>query len=432
MHTDRYSLSFSTSSPAAATAYLEGMDRLLAADDGAAQAMQTAIEFDAGFALAHIALGRALQIGGKGAAAKESAHAAMSLCAAVSERERSHVHALAAVVQGHPDALALVQRHIRAFPKDALVLAPAVAVFGLIGLSGRQDRNAELFDWMEYLAPHYANDWWFGAWFGFLHTETGRFAQGRTIVERAFAANPRNANAAHALAHVYYEAGGAQAGRDFLSGWLRRYSTGAPLHCHLSWHQALFEFEAGYPERAWDLFASAIRPGAALQAPPINAMTDSASLLWRAALWGQQPSTAMWQETSAYAQTHFSKGGVDFVDVHAAMAAVGASDAAALAAIETRLKTTPASSGDLLLLLTRALSAYGRAEWHEVINMLGPCADELVRVGGSGAQRDVFEHTLLSAYIRSGRAQDARAWLRSRPPRPRHREELQVMERLGG
>ncbi|MDX2020939.1 MAG: tetratricopeptide repeat protein [Deltaproteobacteria bacterium] len=431
LHLDRYGLAFTTPSLAAAGAYLDGVDRLLAADDGAGQAMQTAIDFDPGFALAQIGLARAHQIGGNGAAAKAAVAAAVPLCEALPSRERGHVQTLAAVVLGQPEALALVKRHIGDYPKDALVLAPGVAVFGLIGFSGRQDRNQETLAWMQSLASHYANDWWFGAWFGFLHTETGRFAEGRAIVERAFANNPRNANAAHALAHVCYEAGGAQAGRDFLAAWLPRYSTGAPLHCHLSWHQALFEFELGQSERAWQLFGRAVRPSVAVQAPPINALTDAASLLWRATLLGQQAPLDVWQETSGFAHTHFPQGGADFVDAHAAMAAVGARDGEALQKITSRLQTTKARSGDLLLQLTQALCAYGRAEWQHVIELLEPYADELIRVGGSGAQRDVFEHTLLSAYIRDGRANDARAWLRSRPTRPRNTDD-HVIKRLGG
>jgi hypothetical protein len=40
-----------------------------------------------------------------------------------------------------------------------------------------------------------------------------------------------------------------------------------------------------------------------------------------------------------------------------------------------------------------------------------------VRVGGSWAQRDLFEHTLLAAYLRAGRAADAQALLRRRVDR---------------
>jgi hypothetical protein len=44
-----------------------------------------------------------------------------------------------------------------------------------------------------------------------------------------------------------------------------------------------------------------------------------------------------------------------------------------------------------------------------VIRALAPIVEQFVRVGGSWAQRDLFEYTLLAAYLRAGRAGDARA-----------------------
>jgi len=49
-----------------------------------------------------------------------------------------------------------------------------------------------------------------------------------------------------------------------------------------------------------------------------------------------------------------------------------------------------------------------------VIRGLAPVVDQLVCVGGSSAQRDLFEHTLLAAYLRAGRAAEARALLTRR------------------
>jgi len=429
MNRDRYGLPFTTSSLAAATAYVDGMDRLLAADAGATEAMQDAVNLDPSFALAHAGLARAKQIAGNAQQAMLSANEAVLLSEGLGAREVSHTRALQAVVHGSANALEQVRTHINNFPRDALVLAPGVAVFGLIGFSGRKGRNEEVFAWMSALAPHYAEDWWFGAWFGFLHTETGRFPEGRAIVERAFANNPRNANAAHALAHVCYEHAETADGIAFLSEWLARYSPAAPLHCHLSWHQALFELEAGRPQQAWKLYNEAVCPSGSPQAPPMNTLTDSAAFLWRASLLGQPVPAEMWHETNQFARERFPTGGVDFVDAHAVMAAIGSNDSSALETILTRLRSGSGKTDGVLTKISEALDAYGHGDWQRAIDLIANKADELVRIGGSGAQRDVFEHTLLSAYLRAGRADDARAWLASRPLRPRHRDE-QVLVRL--
>lgn len=429
MNHDRYGLPFSTASLAAASAYLDAHDRLLAADAGAAEALELAVGEDPDFALAHIALARAYQIVGQMDKALVAVGKAEAGLPRISEREQGHVQALAAVVRGAPQALDLVKRQIASHPKDALVLAPGVAVFGLIGFSGRQARNEELLQWMQDLAAHYHNDWWFGAWYGFLHTETGRFAQGKELVQQAFAQNPRNANAAHALAHVSYEHGDAQQGAAVLQSWLPRYHPAAPLHCHLSWHLALFALELGDATRAWQVFAASVSPQGSRLAPPLNTLTDSASFLWRAQLLGQRVSQTAWQDVVDFAHKHFAGTGLDFADVHKVMALVGAGQSAALANTLDSLRATPGKAEHIASVLAQALAAFGAQDWPRAIEQLEARADELVRVGGSGAQRDVFEHTLLAAHMRSQQTERAAAWLKARPPRPRN-DGLQVLRQL--
>ncbi len=60
------------------------------------------------------------------------------------------------------------------------------------------------------------------------------------------------------------------------------------------------------------------------------------------------------------------------------------------------------------------MAAFARGDDDAVVRLLEPLLNELVRVGGSHAQRDVFEDTLLEAYIRSGRTEAAEALFRER------------------
>jgi hypothetical protein len=48
------------------------------------------------------------------------------------------------------------------------------------------------------------------------------------------------------------------------------------------------------------------------------------------------------------------------------------------------------------------------------IQWIEPIADQVVRIGGSNAQREVFEDTLLEAYLRAGRYASAEVLLRLR------------------
>jgi hypothetical protein len=102
-----------------------------------------------------------------------------------------------------------------------------------------------------------------------------------------------------------------------------------------------------------------------------------------------------------------------------ALAAAG--DAAALERWIARLREADAEgrapSGAVTPAVAVAMGAFAAGRYEETIAALTPVLDQLVRVGGSGAQRDLFEHTLLAAYLRAGRPAEARALLARRVTR---------------
>jgi hypothetical protein len=162
MLTDRYGMSVSTSSQVACDAYVAGTDCVLAATAGYREHLGRAIEADPAFALTHVALARGFFLDADMAQAREAAARARQFARSATPREQSHVNALALGLEGKPvDALAATQAHLAEWPRDAMVLAPATGVFGLIGFGGHQERESELYDLLRGLAPHYGDDWWF-------------------------------------------------------------------------------------------------------------------------------------------------------------------------------------------------------------------------------------------------------------------------------
>ena len=156
---DRYGLPLSTPSAGAAEHYQNGMDRLLSYGAGADQAFAAAVEADPGFALAHA--GRALfaLFQGDGATAKTALERARTLAAGTTRRERQHVEALVTIVGGEgARGLGLIEEHVKEFPRDALLVNQAAST---IGLSGRADREQYRVAFVERLASHYGEDWWF-------------------------------------------------------------------------------------------------------------------------------------------------------------------------------------------------------------------------------------------------------------------------------
>jgi hypothetical protein len=420
MLADQYGHPVSTASAAARDAYVAGVDGLLAARAGVAEHLERAAATDPSFALAHIALARSLFLDAEVGRARAAATRARERVAGASARERSHVNALALAIEGRPvDALDATRTHLAEWPRDAMVLAPATGVFGLIGFSGRPQREDELYDLLHGLAPYYGDDWWFGTAYAFAACETGRLGEARCLIDASLASNPGNAHGAHVLAHVLYETGETAHALAFLDDWLKGYDRRGLMHCHLSWHRALSALALGRTDLAWDAYRCGVHPGAAW-GPPINVATDAVAFLWRSELAGQPRRPGLWHELHEYTQRAFPKAGLPFIDVHAELAATvsGAEDALdRMLAIAQRIAAGRYPAGDVVPLIAKGLAAYAREDWNAAIEALAQALPQTVRIGGSRAQRDLVEDTLLAATLKAGRIDDARARLARRGER---------------
>ena len=254
MLSDRYDLGLSTASPVARDAYVVGCDLVLSANPGGMAAFDRAIAADPGFALAYASKARLQQVGGDMPGARATLAAGAAVGGTLSPREASHMAFHTLLLAGHNDAaVAATKAHLRDWPRDAMVLSPCSSVFGLIGFSGRPGREQEQVALLDSVADAYGDDWWFNAQHAFALVETGQRDAARPKIERAVVQNPRNANASHIRAHVYYEDGEAEASRRYLADWLTSYSPDGALHGHLSWHLALCAVEAGDTEAAFAL-----------------------------------------------------------------------------------------------------------------------------------------------------------------------------------
>lgn len=416
---DRYGLPLSTTSAQARDAYVRGVDSILSATAGFERDLGQAMQADPQFALAQAALARGLFAVQRVPEARAQIAKAKELAAGASPREQAHVNALALAIEGKPvDALAATREHLAHHPRDAMVLAPATGVFGLIGFSGRQEREPELYEFLRGFAPAYGDDWWFESMLAFAACEHGRLEEARAQIERSMAANPANAHGAHIKVHVLYEMGEPQAGADYLRDWMPGFDREGLLHCHLSWHVAIFALELGRTEDAWRAYRAGVHPGGSW-GPALNVVTDGVSFLWRAELAGQARESGLWSEMKGYLHGNFPKSGVAFVDVHAALACVANGDGEGLGKLVEELRERVAAgrapAGPVVPLLAEGLGAYGAGQWDRAADLLGKALPETVRIGGSRAQRDLVVRTLAAACIKAGRRDQARELLAQRP-----------------
>ncbi|MBT3557324.1 MAG: tetratricopeptide repeat protein [Rhodospirillales bacterium] len=410
---DRYGNSLSTKSSAARDAYVDGVDRYLAAEQGTVQAFEAAIALDEQFALAHVGLARACQITGDAASASAAMEAARTHAGSLTEREGNHIAALGLLIDGKSAAAyKAIRAHLETCPRDVMAAQTCTGVFGLIGFSGLPGREAEQLAFTSGLVSSYADDWWFLAQHAFAQVEAGQTGPATDTIERSLAGNPRNANGAHIRAHIYYEAGETEEGISYVSDWLPDYAKGGTLHCHISWHVALWALECGDIETMWNVIDTDVAPGKAW-GPALNVLTDNIAILYRAELAGEQVTPERWQVISEYALNKFPNTGIALADVHAALAHAKVGNSEALEKIIAEAK---GPAGNMVRTIAEAFQAIAVEDWPTATDRLITVMARHEQIGGSRAQRDLIEYTLLGALVKQGLVNEAKLLLAIRRP----------------
>jgi hypothetical protein len=123
-----------------------------------------------------------------------------------------------------------------------------------------------------------------------------------------------------------------------------------------------------------------------------------------------------WQALAAAWEPLAEDGYYAFNDVHAQFAFVGAGNYAGAERVIASLERAAQGTGtnammsrDVGLPLARAVMAFGRGQYRDAMNTLLPVRANVHRFGGSHAQRDVVQLTLLEAALRAGQGSQARA-----------------------
>ena len=213
--------------------------------------------------------------------------------------------------------------------------------------------------------------------------------------------------------------------------WLQGYARESQLHGHLSWHLALFELARGNPERARGLYLDAVRP-AVSAAPPLFSLADAASFLWRWRIYDLGRDPGDWDEVAAHARRYFPQAGIHFADVHAALAEDPELTDERAGQCGARLEAGRLPQGAVLPELCAGAAAFARGDYAEAIAQLGSALPDLRRIGGSHAQREVFEDTYIVACLRAGERAMATERLNERlARRPSARDQSWLNEALG-
>ena len=360
---------------------------------------------------------------------------------AATVRERAHFEAVEHVLQGRwHTACRIWDQVLVEHPRDALALQWAhlwdFYRGDAVQLRQRPARALPEWDRDDPLWPHVMAQYAFGL------EECNLYPQAEEVGRTALAADPRVPWAVHAVAHVMEMQGRYEEG----SAWLRQHQSawaeGNGFACHLWWHKALFRLEAmdvGGVLRLVDNHLS----GAALQIT-LNRV-DAAAMLWRLHLIGQDVSALAAAQADGWPADDDACGQHVFNDVHRVLVLLAAgrmADAEAwvarcaervLAAADPR-RDHHAVAREAGLPLMRSLLAFSRGHGDAAAEGLYGVRPVASRFGGSHAQRDLIDQTLLAAAAAGGRRDLGRAVLNERrmakPPTPLTRHWAQALDVL--
>ena len=344
-------------------------------------------------------------------ALRQSVEAGEALWDAANERERGHLRAARAWLEGDfQRAVALYGDVLVDHPRDLLALQIAhVGDFFLGQSSLLRDRVARVLpDWDEAVPG-------FGYVLG-MHAfgleEMGDYTQAEERGRRATALGARDPWAIHAVAHVMEMQGRLEDGIAWLGNSTADWSEENGFAFHNWWHLALFHLDRGEIDRVLELYDRRIRP--ARSELPLE-MLDATALLWRLHLRGADVGPR-WRELADAWAAKAEDAYYVFNDMHAMMAFVAdarpeAADAllAALAGCAAAGGTNAMMVGEVGLPVCRAIHAFGRGGFDQAVDLLMPVRAIAHRFGGSHAQRDVLSLTLIEAALRAGRGRLARA-----------------------
>lgn len=245
--------------------------------------------------------------------------------------------------------------------------------------------------------------------FSFGLEEMNMYAMAERYAKEALSKNPTDSWATHAAAHCYEMTGRSKDGIDFMGATENEWSKGAMLACHNYWHWALYYIENGDYESALGLYdqqvGQRVESGAALD------IVDAASLLKRLEMEGINVGNR-WELVYDICRPHVDEHVTIFNDVHYLMCYLGAQKSKKEDIVKTFMDSvssytsdTKTENTDLFRKvgndLLRAVVAYSEGRFDDTVNLLYPLKNELVTIGGSHAQRDVFNQMLLQACIQS-------------------------------
>jgi hypothetical protein len=371
---------------------------LAAGRSEAKQLATSAVEADANLALGWIVLGIFDRLAGRMADAAEHVRQARSVASGVSDREESVIRFFEHFGRDNRAAETIAVEHLQEHPRDHLIVMYTHFLYNIVLVdAARRDRHVALFRSLAPLWPD--DDWYMQGSLAFVESEAGEHERSLQLARAAHERRPDAGVVAHSLSHALLETGRYDEGRQWLGDWLTTWGDGCNQGCHLTWHQSLFLL-ADVDERA---VAEHVEQILGFAGRSISALSDGASLLWRLHIDGAPLDSLPWHALASLP----SPPGFAFGNLHRGMVLAGLGD---IDGARSYAATIPYPADEAC----RAITDFAAGDYCAVAERLRCHDRDLVAIGGSRAQLEVLDDTLIAAMARAGLVDDARIRLAAR------------------
>lgn len=273
----------------------------------------------------------------------------------------------------------------------------------------------------------------------FAYEQCHLLAEAEAAARRALSLKRKEPWAQHALAHVMLTQGRIDEGAAFLGGVADTWTgLNSFMDTHLWWHLALFRLSQGRLDEALAIHDQHCWTQ---EKDYSQDQVGAVSLLARLELAGVDVGDR-WIDLA----DHLARRGEDVVQPFLTLqylyglARAGRAEAGPLLDAVRRMATsapplTRATWRDAALPAAEGLVAHARGDFEAAVQGLRTALPRMIEVGGSHAQRDLFELIALDAAIRSGRLSEAQQTLELRRAHdpdgvPLNRTLADVYERL--
>ncbi|MEP5153926.1 tetratricopeptide repeat protein [Planktotalea sp.] len=251
----------------------------------------------------------------------------------------------------------------------------------------------------------------------FAMEETGSYADAERTGLMGLELAVNDAWGLHAVAHVYDMTHRVDDGIALIDQNAAAWGHCNNFRFHVWWHKALLHLDQGDVAKALDLYDTKIRDD---KTDDFRDISNATSLLVRLQLDGVDVGHR-WEELADLSEARVDDGCLVFADLHYMLALAGDKRTDAAALMTARIARDATGPGDMAQVMkapgvaaAEGLAAFGEGDYQRAFAGLSAGHTKFQSLGGSHAQRDVFERLTIEAGLRAGRLDETKTLLDER------------------